>query len=604
MAISRLSRRPIAEVDLGSQTTTFVRVRLLGITARALLGRLRRPLAIPERLFSAMRGVRSQRLLIALQDIRTADPIAADHIYAGHFSLAGKAVSTHGYSPFVIAAPSVAWSEALHGFGWLRHLRAADTALSRANAHALVEDWLNLDARGGKSMDRVVARDPRVISRRLISWLSQSPIILENADHAFYRRFVRAIEAHVAALERWLVEGLEGDARLTAVVACAHAGLCLEGANGLLHRATHLLSKELQEQILRDGGHVSRNPRVLVELLVDLLPTRQAFVARNIAAPEALLNAIDRMTPMLRMFRHADGALAGFNGMGVSEPETLATLLAHGDVGDAAVLDAPYSGYQRLEAADAIVIADVGAPPRWMFSREAHAGCLAFEFSSGLHRLIINCGAPQDDSREAREAARATAAHSTLVIDDHSSCRFASTGSRSAMAGMVLEGPSLVEVKRWLDEADGQCIDAVHDGYARRYGALHRRTLRLAGDGASLAGEDRVAPVGKSTPPVGKSLAVRFHLHPTVRAELSTDSGQVLLKSPSGEEWWFEAAGRPISLEESIFFAAPGGATATTQIVLRDAVTENECLNWSFTRSKSMEDPAASGSDGPPQPQS
>jgi uncharacterized heparinase superfamily protein len=602
MAGSRLSRRPIAEVDLGSQTTTFVRVRLLGITARALLGRLRRPLAMPERVLSAMRGVRSQRLLIALQDIRTADPIAADHIYAGHFSLAGKAVSTHGYSPFVIAAPSVAWSEALHGFGWLRHLRAADTALSRANAHALVEDWLNLDARGGKAMDRAIARDPRVVARRLISWLSQSPIILENADHAFYRRFVRAIEAHVAALERALVEGLEGDGRLTAILACAHAGLCLEGANGLLRRATHLLSRELQEQILGDGGHVSRNPRVLVGLLVDLLPTRQAFVARNIVAPEPLLNAIDRMTPMLRMFRHVDGALAGFNGMGVSEPETLATLLAHGDVGGAAVLDAPYSGYQRLEAAGAVVIADVGAPPRWMFSREAHAGCLAFEFSSGLHRLVVNCGAPQDDVGEAREAARATAAHSTLIVDDHSSCRFASTGSKSPAAGAVLEGPSLVEVKRWLDETGGQCIDALHDGYAKRYGALHRRALRLAEDGASLAGEDRIAPVRKSAPSAGKSLAVRFHLHPTVRAEFDADSGQVFLLSPSGEEWWFEAAGRPIILEESIFFAAPGGATTTTQIVLRSALTENECLNWSFTRSRSMEEAAASAADGPPQP--
>ena len=54
-----------------------------------------------------------------------------------------------------------------------------------------------------------------------------------------------------------------------------------------------------------------------------------------------------------------------------------------------------------------------------------------------------------------------------------------------------------------------------------------------------------------------------------------------------------KAAGRPISLEESIFFAAPGGAMATTQIVLRGALTENECLNWSFTRSRSMEEAAA-----------
>jgi uncharacterized heparinase superfamily protein len=592
MMASGLSRRPIAEVDLGSQTTTFVRVRLLGFTARALLARLRRPLAIPERVFSAMRGVRSERLLIAPQDIRTADPIAAEHIYAGHFSLAGKIVSTHGHSPFSVVAPSLGWSEALHGFGWLRHLRAADTALSRANAHALVEDWLNLDARGAKTMDRHVARDPRVASRRLISWLSQSPIILENADHVFYRRFVRAIEAHAAALERALGEGLEADARLTAIIACAHAGLCLEGAAALLRRATVLLSRELRDQILRDGGHISRNPRVLVELLVDLLPTRQAFVARGITAPEQLLNAIDRMTPMLRMFRHGDGALAAFNGMGVSEPETLATLLAHGDVGGAAVLDAPYSGYQRLEANGAVVIADVGAPPPWMFSKEAHAGCLAFEFSSGLQQLVVNCGAPRADIDQAREAARATAAHSTLTVDDHSSCRFAAFASKSPAAGAVLEGPSRVEVERWLDETDGQCIDALHNGYARRYGALHRRTLRLAADGASLSGEDRIAPVGKSALTAGKLLAVRFHLHPAVRVEPSGDGGPVLLNLPSGEEWLFEAAGRVVDLEESIIFATPGGAIATMQMVLRGKVIDNESLNWSFSRLPATGSPA------------
>lgn len=547
-----------------------------------------------------MRSRRSERLLIAPQDIRTADPIAAEHIYAGHFSLAGKAASTHGHSPFAISAPSTAWSEALHGFGWLRHLRAAGTALSRANAHALVEDWLNLNARGG-SMDRHVARAPRVVARRLISWLSQSPIILENADHVFYRRFVRAIEAHAATLEGALADGLEGDVRLTAIVALTQAGLCLEGASGLLRRATQMLSRELPAQILRDGGHVSRNPRILVELLVDFLPTRQAFVARSIAAPEPLLNAIDRMTPMLRMFRHADGALAGFNGMGVSEPETLATLLAHGAVGEAAILDAPYSGYQRLEADGAIVVADVGAPPPLAFSREAHAGCLSFEFSSGLQRLVVNCGAPQADAGEAREAARASAAHSTLIVDDHSSCRFAPAGSRSLAAGAVLEGPSRVEVKRWLDEAGSQCIDARHDGYARRYGAVHRRTLRLAGDGGALHGEDCILPAHKTAMPAGKSLAVRFHLHPALRAEPGAELGHAVLILPSGEEWRFEAAGRAIDLEESIFFAAPGGARPTIQIVLQANLTENERISWSFSRSK-LTGAAASEADGGPSP--
>lgn len=63
--------------------------------------------------------------------------------HAGYFAFGGKIVNAHGRSPFEIeAAPS--WERALAGFGWLRHLRAADTALARANAQALVDEFLAL----------------------------------------------------------------------------------------------------------------------------------------------------------------------------------------------------------------------------------------------------------------------------------------------------------------------------------------------------------------------------------------------------------------------------------------------------------------------------
>ena len=573
--------------------------------AKARLARLRRPLAIPRAVVAVLRGGGADRLVIAPPDIRTADPIAADHIYAGHYSLAGKAVSTHGHSPFEIAPPSAAWSEALHGFGWLRHLRAADTALARANARALVDDWITIEARG-LSMDRRTMRDPRVVSRRLISWLSQSPLILAGADHAFYRRFLGAVHSHCAALRAALGEGLQGEDRLTAAVALVHAGLCLEAGGGMLRRASQALSQELSTQILGDGGHQSRNPRVLVDLLLDLLPARQAFVARGIVAPEAILNAIDRMTPMLRMFRHPDGSLAGFNGMGATEPDTLATLLAHGDVGAAAILEAPYSCYQRLEAGGAVAIADVGAPPPWAYSGEAHAGCLSFEFSSGDDRLVINCGAPRAQAGAVRDSARATAAHSTLILDDHSSSRFEPTGSRSIAAGLLLEGPRRVESLRRTEDDGATFLEAVHDGYARRYSVLHRRALRLAADGASLLGEDRLAPAlaprsrsrGIDLRSAGKAV-LRFHLHPSVRAE--AEGRSILLAPPSGASWRFEAEGRAVALEESIFFAAAGGPRPTSQIVVEGGAGEAERFGWSFRRLRTAPGAAGRTSGDPPQ---
>ena len=86
----------------------------------------------------------TDRLLIAPQDLRTADPTRASEIYSGRFAFAGKVVICDGRSPFEIDPPSEEWSEQLLGFGWLRHLRAADSSITRANARALVGEWIAL----------------------------------------------------------------------------------------------------------------------------------------------------------------------------------------------------------------------------------------------------------------------------------------------------------------------------------------------------------------------------------------------------------------------------------------------------------------------------
>lgn len=90
------------------------------------------------RLFSATPA----RLIIAPQDLRTADGTNAADIYAGRFLFAGQFVETSGQSPFEVPAPSADWARALHGFGWLRHLKAAETVVARQNARALVDDWI------------------------------------------------------------------------------------------------------------------------------------------------------------------------------------------------------------------------------------------------------------------------------------------------------------------------------------------------------------------------------------------------------------------------------------------------------------------------------
>lgn len=553
------------------------RVQFARLVAGHGMGWLRRGVGFPMRLADLWGLGGPERLLIAPQDMRTADPTMATDIYAGYFAFSGKMINTHGRSPFDVAAPSPAWAATLAGFGWLRHLRAADTALARANAQALVEDWINLSGRRSNACDW----ETRVVTRRLLSWLSQSPLILEGADRQFYRRFMKSITRQSAFLQRRLNEGLAGEPRLFALIALAEFGLCGEGLDGLQKRMSRLLGDELGRQVLGDGGHIGRNPQTIIDLLLDLLPLRQVYAARGVSAPPQLLNSIDRMMPMLRMFRLGDGSLALFNGMGPTAPHDLATILAHDDARTAPLINAPYSGYQRMEAGSTILIMDTGASPPGDFSDRAHAGCLSFEFSAGGQRLIVNCGSPNESRASMRDAARATAAHSTVTLADTSSCHFAKgSGFKSLLEDRIISGPVKVPVKRQSAE-DCIALECSHDGYARQFGIVHSRSIFLSTEGDRLEGEDRLTGSGSKAAKAA-SYAVRFHLHPTVRTRLLDDRLSVQLSTASGQTWLFQAEGFPLAIEESISFASAEGVRGAEQIVIHAKLADNPSVNWTL----------------------
>ena len=531
---------------------------------------------------------RSDRLIIAPHDLRTADATRAAEIYAGRFVFAGKIVTCHGRSIFVLEPPSEDWEAALLGFGWLRHLRAADTALTRANARSLIDDWISNQARR-----RPLERRPDVLARRVISLLSQAPLVLGDTDSKFYRKYLRGLTREIRHLRYAMLDTVDGVPRLQVLIALCYASLCLANQARHIRSATRRLSDELQRQILPDGGHISRNPGALVDLLSDLLPLRQTFAARNIAPPPALLNSIDRMMPMLRFFRHGDGSFALFNGMSSAPSDLVATLLAYDDTHGVPMANMPHTGFQRLDAGGMTVIMDTGPPPPPSVSHDAHAGCLSFELSSGPSRIVINCGMPSTGRDNWRPFARSTAAHSTLTYNDTSSCQFVelSAVKRLLQGAPIISGPSNVESYREA-VADADILTASHDGYLARFGVLHRRVLMAALDGSRLDGEDTLSP-----PPGGRikghdtDYALRFHLHPSVKASRLSDARGVMLVLPNRDVWTFEALDDKVDLEDSVFLAGNDGPRRSAQMVIRQDARQVSSIRWSFVRSS--QSPAA-----------
>jgi uncharacterized heparinase superfamily protein len=492
-------------------------------------------------------------------------------LLAGEFRFAGEIA--RGPAPPWTAAMGANWLAALHGFAWLADLAAIGGEAAWQIARDWTADWL---ARCDGWDD--VAWRADVVGERLFAWIEHFDALCGQSDAAFRAALLRSVARQTRHLARVATREAPGLPRLSALRGLVAATAAL-GSEGRLVRALDRLEREIEAQILPDGGHVERSPAMQLAALRRLIDARSCLDALQLEVPPLLRSAIDRAAPMLRFFRHGDGRLALFNGANEDEVEQIDLVLTRAEARGRPPMSAPHLGFQRLQAGRSLVIVDTGPPPPLGLDGDAHAGTLSFEMSHGRERLVVNCGAYHGPSAEWRGVARATAAHSTLVVADTNSAEIVAHGGLGRR-------PTHVTCER-AEDAGSQWIAASQDGYHPLWGLTHARQLFLAADGEDLRGEDRL------TGPPGQGFAIRFHLHPQVQASLTQEGNAVLLRLASGIGWRLRAQGAVMSLAESIYLGA-GERRKTRQVVLDGHVASTGAVvKWALRREAKK--PAESG---------
>lgn len=557
-----LDKPKLISISAGRKYQSFRRTMRRGVTA-----------------LTGFSGSVPDQISIAPRDLKTADPLLVQEFYQGRYMLGGQIEDAIGVSPFMLENAGYTWLQELHSFGWLRHYSAQKEGLAMTNAQAMLSDWLeNIHP----SQEKVVW-DMEIASARLISWLCHSDVLVTGVTHDYYRMFMRALGAHVRFLKRNAPTATAGMPQLMSYLALSYASICHSNQVNSLKFARDRLGKELEVQVLSDGGHISRNPQAIVKLVALLLPFRQACITVGIDPPKAVVNAIDRMLPALRFFRMGDGNLARFNGSGVTESDLLTTLLRYDDMQGEPIQNAAQSGYQKLTLGEGLAILDVGDAPRGELSSEAHAGCLAFEYSHGQNCIFVNCGTPTIVQENASAVWRSTAAHNTAVLNETSSCRFENrSDSGGRISGQILTPKLGVETERTEIRTTIQ-IKASHSGYLRDFGVRHQRTLILESNGTRLVGNDwfTAADKGDLRYAIKDNVKIHFHLHPDIliKEEISEENAFILALSNSGQ-WKFSCKEAKPHLEESIFFSQLTGPGKTAQIIIAIKAGTTPEVNW------------------------
>lgn len=445
--------------------------------------------------------------------------------------------------------------EHLHGFSWLRDLRDVGGEAARHRGRDLVDGWL---ARHDE-WDALIWR-PDILGSRLAAWIGNYDFFGASADDNFRADFFESVGRQYRHLATDIEASAPGARRMLAAKGLFAAMAVIGESDARFGQALHWLHRELGRQLGADGGHVSRSPAMQVSVLADLVEIRRAL--RLAGRPDEVLDdRISAMTAILRMLRHGDGGLALFNHATEGEIWFIDSLIAQAETKRKSLLSAPEMGFERLIAGRTCVIMDTGRPSG--ADHCAHAGLLSFELSVGKQRMIVNCGASPTDPKW-DGALRATAAHSTLVVDDRNAASI-------EVDGMPGKRPSAVTVSR--SEQDGDMlVEASHDGYLPTHGLKHFRRVYLSRSGDDLRVEDRLHYTGDPGDHPNEA-CIRLHLHPKVRASIVQSGSAALIRLGSGSGWRLRCD-RGLALNESVYFGQDGQFQRCEQLVIREPLTD------------------------------
>lgn len=526
-------------------------------------------------LASPFRKPAKPRLLATVSNPLPGYKVAGTALRAGHFLVHGAKTPISQVEFAGAARLSPPLERMVHAFSWLSDLEAAAPreAVAPVAEHILAA-WLDanprIPARSGKGPAWTVAN----AGLRELNWLIHAPLILSGPDKVLRARILTAMTDTARWLDKNVGRADDLLGEVTGWCGIVAAGLLLPDGKARRLFGEAGLIRALGELVGDDGGVLSRSPIAQMEAIALLVRLRACYQAVRSDPPQALETIMALLVPPLLALTHGDGSLGSWQGGWAVDGAVVAALISASGVRTRPLRDVRQWGYQRVVARKGVLQFDAAPPPLAKHARSGCASTLAFEFSHGGHRLIVNCGGAASAGGlmpvRLEQGLRATAAHSTLVLDDANSTAI-------LINGKIGSGVSEVEIDRRIltgeKLAGATRLEASHNGYVGRFGLTHQRILILRDDGTELRGEDMLIPAGKKGKNGKVSFAIRFHLGPGVEVGLSEDGHGAGLALPDGSYWQFRTAGGQVSIEESIWADGHGRPQAIQQIVVSGLVS-------------------------------
>ena len=270
----------------------------------------------------------------------------------------------------------------LHSFAWLRDLRSVGDNSARKVSRQLIQNWIARNKNW-----RAKAWAPAVVGRRLSIWISLYDFFGSSADDAFRSKFLKSITKQYRHLQNSYCTCEVSIDQLHCLKGLIFTAAALFDDKQKLELYLGKFCAHLVNHLESDGMYKSRRVDHQLSILRDLIDIRSLLKLIGHEVPRDLQQNINLIAPVIRLFRHGDGGLAGLGDGEQVSRQTVDMALSIADVRGRAPIRVNRSGFERCTGRNSLLLVNAGRP---MSGADDYSiGLLNFEWSYGRERIIV-----------------------------------------------------------------------------------------------------------------------------------------------------------------------------------------------------------------------
>jgi uncharacterized heparinase superfamily protein len=455
----------------------------------------------------------------------------------------------------------------LNNFYWFFSL---DLKSSRKKTQKIVSDWIT---KNHKYNSRSWEFD--LTSKRIIAWLSNHSLTLEQANKNYLEIFNGMIQKQTNHLIGEINNSKNTNDKIIGCAAIILVGLSYKDEKKYLSYGLNLLKKISNSEFDNYGFTKSRSIKQLIFYLKYFILIREWFKEAQVEVPDSINETIFYLGQGYAFTWQNIKSDILMNGNNISNNDEFDHYLRRFGY-KFKNENKEFGGYAILHDKKISIAMDVGESPSISSSAEYQSGSLSFEINSNGKKLISNCGYYTGNNKKLAQLSKSTATHSTLILDDNSSCKF-----EKIKNDYLLKNRLKILKKNIVFEKNYWKISASHDGYSKKYNAIHERDIEYYPEQLKFVGTDKLL-IKKSN--LNLKFDIRFHLEPNIKL-MKTQNNKAILIELEDEGWKFTCNNFNIGIDNGLYFGNKNSYGQNQNIFISGIINNNnENITWQLNK--------------------